>query len=76
LIAQVPVNDKNEFLTSPIKVDNLQAALIKSTKVIIWDEAPMANHVVLGYIDEVCHRIMDNSSVPFSGKIIILLGNF
>ena len=35
----------------------------------------MVNCAVLACIDDICHKIMDNTQ-PFGGKIIILLGDF
>jgi ATP-dependent DNA helicase PIF1 len=36
----------------------------------------MANRAVLGCVDEVCHQIMDKPTIPFGGKIVILLSDF
>src|SRR5882757_5955230 len=49
--------------------------LIREATLIIWDEAPMANHAVLACVEEVCRHVMGNN-LPFGGKIIVLLGDF
>ena len=72
---QVPVNERSEMLESPITPTDSRAALIRQSSLIIWDEAPMANHAVLACVDETCRQIMQ-SPLPFGGKVIVLLGDF
>ena len=72
---QVPVNNKNEMLLSPIDLCDSRGDLIHAASVVIWDEAPMVNRAVLACVDDVCCKIMANS-LPFGGKIVILLGDF
>lgn len=72
---QVPVNERNEMLESPITATDSRAALIRQSSLIIWDEAPMANRAVLACVDETCRRVMQ-SPLPFGGKVVILLGDF
>ena len=63
------------MLESPISLNDSRAKLIHKCSLIIWDEAPMANRAVLSCIDETCQRVMQ-STVPFGGKVILLLGDF
>ena len=63
------------MLESPITPTDSRAALICQSSLIIWDEAPMANHAVLACVDETCRRVM-GSSAPFGGKVVVLLGDF
>lgn len=63
------------MLESPITPTDSRAALIREASLIIWDEAPMANRAVLACVDETCRRVM-GSSVPFGGKVVVLLGDF
>ena len=63
------------MLESPISPTDSRAAFIRQSSLIIWDEAPMANHAVLACVDETCQRIMQ-SSLPFGGKVVVLLGDF
>jgi len=72
---QVPVNNKNEMLLSPIDPCDSRGDLIRAASVVIWDEAPMVNRAVVACVDDICRKIMGNS-LPFGGKIIILLGDF
>ncbi|KZT26332.1 hypothetical protein NEOLEDRAFT_1063601 [Neolentinus lepideus HHB14362 ss-1] len=73
--SQVPVNENSEFLQSPIQYNSSRADLLHNAHAIIWDEGPMANRAVGSSVDETC-RISTNSSLPFSGKTIIMLGDF
>jgi ATP-dependent DNA helicase PIF1 len=72
---QVPVNERNEMLESPITPTDSRGALIRQSSLIIWDEAPMANRAVLACVDETCRQVMQ-SPLPFGGKVIVLLGDF
>ena len=63
------------MLESPISSTDSRAALICQSSLIIWDEAPMANRAVLACVDETCRQIMQ-SSLPFGGKVVVLLGDF
>ena len=63
------------MLESTISPTDSRAALIRQSSLIVWDEAPMANRAVLACVDETCRRIMQ-SSLPFGGKVIVLLGDF
>ncbi|KAI6015368.1 DNA helicase Pif1 like protein, partial [Pisolithus orientalis] len=71
----VPVNKTNKMLQSPVQPGTPHGEFIRNTSLIIWDEAPMANHAILTCVDEVCHLLMDHDT-PFGGKVIILLGDF
>ncbi|KAJ7843150.1 DNA helicase Pif1 like protein, partial [Mycena leptocephala] len=72
---QVPVNNKNEMLESPIDPFDPRGELLREAALIIWDEAPMANRAVLACVEETCRRVMGNN-LPFGGKVIVLLGDF
>ena len=72
-------------LKCPLKVDNdthlsipAQSDLadyIRSVKVIVWDEAPMANKQLLECLDRSLHDINCNND-PFGGKVVVLTGDF
>ncbi|KAJ6465568.1 DNA helicase Pif1 like protein, partial [Mycena vitilis] len=72
---KVPVNEKNELLVSPVEPGDPRGELLREAALLIWDEAPMANHAVLACVDELLRRIMGNN-LPFGGKVLILLGDF
>ena len=72
---QIPVQDRNDMLISPIERNSPRGEFINEASLIIWDEAPMANRTVLACIDEVCKRVTENI-LPFGGKVVILLGDF
>ncbi|XP_054259294.1 ATP-dependent DNA helicase pif1-like [Macrosteles quadrilineatus] len=71
---KLPLN-LNEHSVSGLKVNSKEASIIRSAKLIIWDEAPMANKYALMCVNRLLKDIMDND-VPFGGKIIILGGDF
>ena len=72
---QIPVNDLNEMLISPIQPNHPRGQFIRELAAICWDEATMANRAVKGCVDETCRRVMGND-IPFGGKTVILLGDF
>ncbi|KAL5138523.1 ATP-dependent DNA helicase PIF4 [Glycine soja] len=56
-----------------------QARLLKATKLIIWDEAPMAHKYCFEALDKTLNdfMLMSNSdSVPFGGKVVVFGGDF
>lgn len=63
------------MLESSIVPTDSWAELIQKSSLIIWDEAPIANCAVLACVDETCRQVMQ-STLPFGGKVIVLLGNF
>jgi ATP-dependent DNA helicase PIF1 len=71
---KLPLN-LNEHSVSGLNVNSKEAAIIRSARLIIWDEAPMANKYALMCVNRLLKDIMDND-VPFGGKIIILGGDF
>ena len=58
-----------------IKGQSTLAEVIRRVKLIIWDETPMAHCHLLEALDRTLHDLMD-SDLPFSGKVIVLGGNF
>lgn len=63
------------MLVSDIRDSDGRGELIREARLIIWDEAPMANRAVLACVEEVCRRLMHND-MPFGGKVVVLLGDF
>jgi hypothetical protein len=61
--------------TCSFKKQSPIAALLRETKVIIWDEAPMTHRHVFEALDRSLRDTMD-SNLPFGGKTIILGGDF
>ncbi|KAH1111596.1 hypothetical protein GYH30_010112 [Glycine max] len=56
-----------------------QAELLKETKLIIWDEAPMAHRYCFEALDKTLNDIMcmcNSDNVPFGGKIVVFRGDF
>lgn len=57
------------------------AALIKQTKLIIWDEAPMQHRYAFEFLDRSLRDLMksvdpDRASMPFGGITVVLGGDF
>jgi hypothetical protein len=72
---QIPVNDRNKMLQSPIKYNDAHAELICESSLIIWDEALMVNCAVFACVENMCRMVID-SDEAFSGKVVVLLGDF
>ena len=65
--------------TAHSKVAIPVAELLKETKIIIWDEVPMAHKYYFEALDKMPNDIMCMShldSVPFGGKRLVFGGNF
>lgn len=71
---KLPLN-LHEHSVSALKVNSKEANIIRSAKLIIWDEAPIANKHSLMCVNRLLKDIMGND-LPFGGKIIILGGDF
>ncbi|PIL35120.1 hypothetical protein GSI_02908 [Ganoderma sinense ZZ0214-1] len=66
---KVPVNENNELLEAAIPLNSPRADLIRESRAVVWDEAPMANCAVFSCVEATCRQIMGND-LPFGGKII------
>ena len=71
---KIPLNCQ-KYSPLTIKRQSTTAELIRKTKLIIWDEAPMAHKNVLFWLDPQLSDIMD-SNQPFGGKVLLLCGDF
>ncbi len=56
------------------KQDDL-AALIRQTKLILWDETPMTNKLVFEAVDQTLHDLIDRNE-PFGGIIFVMSRDF
>ncbi len=56
------------------KQDDL-TALIRQTKLILWDEAPMTNKLAFEVVDRTLHDLT-NRNEPFGGIVFVMLGDF
>lgn len=74
-VSQVPVDEKSEMLKLLMPLAGPRSELIAETALLVWDEAPMANHAVLSCINDVLCDVME-TDVPFGRKVIVLLGDF
>ena len=71
---KIPLNCQ-KYSPLTIKRQSTLAELIRRTKLIIWDEAPMAHKNILFWLDRQLRDIMDNNQ-PFGGKVLLLCGDF
>ena len=65
----------HETSISSLKINSKAAFDIKSSRLIVWDEAPMANAHALMTVNRLLQDIMGND-ILFGGKIIVLGGDF
>ncbi|KAL5542376.1 hypothetical protein UlMin_010086 [Ulmus minor] len=67
--------DIEEKATCSVSKQSGLAKLLQTTKLIIWDEAPMINKRAIEAVDIMLQDI-NESNLPFGGKIIIFGGDF
>ncbi|KAL4559204.1 hypothetical protein LXL04_031338 [Taraxacum kok-saghyz] len=67
--------DLTEGTTCRISKQCSLAVLIKSSKLIIWDEAPMAKRTAIEALDDLLRDLMDSETI-FGGKVVVLGGDF
>ncbi|GKB00078.1 ATP-dependent DNA helicase PIF1-like protein, partial [Tanacetum coccineum] len=70
----IPIN-VNEDSTCCINIESDLAGLIRKTKLIIWDEAPMVHKHCFEALDRTLKDIM-RSSKPFGGIVVVFGGDF
>ena len=61
--------------SSNINKNSNAAELLKISKIVIWDEAVMANKCIIECVDRLLRDIM-GVDLPFGGKMMILCGDF
>ena len=71
---KVPLNINQDSICN-IDVQSNLAQLIRISKIIVWDEAPMGHRHHLEALDRTLRDIMDVDK-PFGGKLLILSGDF
>nr|XP_016500722.1 PREDICTED: ATP-dependent DNA helicase PIF3-like [Nicotiana tabacum] len=70
----IPLQTTDTTITDMSK-QNGGATLIRKSKLIIWDEAHMANHQTIETVDRSFRDIMDINE-PFGGKVMVFGGDF
>jgi hypothetical protein len=66
----------NEQSLCNIPAQSALADLIRRTKLIVWDEAPMVHKHLLETLDRSFRDVMRRPNVPFGGKVLLLGGDF
>ncbi|XP_075096269.1 uncharacterized protein LOC142174382 [Nicotiana tabacum] len=70
----IPLQTTDTTITNMSKQSG-GAKLIRKSKLIIWDEAPMANRQTIETVDRSFRDIMDINE-PFGGKVMVFGGDF
>ena len=71
---QLPINP-NPKCSWNVQGQGVLATLFCNTSLIIWDEATMANRLLIEALDIGLMDIM-KSKLPFGGKVVVLAGDF
>ncbi|XP_021991908.1 ATP-dependent DNA helicase PIF1-like [Helianthus annuus] len=71
---KIPLNLENNSMCN-IKKQSGAAKLIRSAKIITWDEASMAKRQAIEAVDHTFQDII-GVSLPFGGKIMVMGGDF
>ncbi len=71
---RVPLNP-TETTTFSIKPNDVTAAVLKETRLIVWDEAPMSHRYLLEGLDRTRQDVLQTKQ-PFGGKVLIVAGHF
>ena len=62
-------------ISCTIKKGSPEAALCREAALIIWDEAPMQEHLISSSVDKTLQDIRENTE-QFGGVVTVLLGNW
>ena len=71
---KAPLNVHKDSVCS-IDAQSTLARLISMAKVIVWDEAPMADRYLMEALDRTL-RDITSKDLPFGGKVMLLSGDF
>lgn len=66
----------NPESTCPIHKEGKLAALIRNTRLIIWDEITMQHRYAAEAVDRTCRDILDAPDRPFGGITVVFGGDF
>lgn len=66
----------NPESTCPIHKEERLAALIRHTRLIIWDEITMQHRYAAEAVDRTCRDILDTPDRPFGGITMVFGGDF
>jgi len=71
---KIPIALNHTSLCYICKQDDL-AALIRQTKLILWDETPMTNKLVFEAVDQTLRDLTDRNE-PFGGIVFVMSGDY
>lgn len=66
----------NPESTCPIHKEGPLAALMRNTRLIIWDEITMQHQYAAEAVDRTCRDLLDTPDQPFGGITIVFGGDF
>ncbi|MCP4987918.1 MAG: hypothetical protein GY928_18265, partial [Colwellia sp.] len=69
----VPIKIYNTSVCKTFSADTKE--LIKDCKLIIWDEAPMQQKLIMECVDRSLQDLLENEQ-PFGGKVVLFCGDF
>ena len=72
---KVPINVVEDSMCT-INADSPLGDLIRQTKLIIWDEAPMVHRHCFEAFDRTLKDVTDCDDKPFGGKVVVFGGDF
>jgi hypothetical protein len=78
---KIPVAGFYGSSTCYVPLNSPQAALIRATRLIVWDEAPMAHKHVFKAVNRTLQHVMGVvdpalKDMLFGGKVVVMGGNF
>lgn len=62
-------------ITCSVSKQSALGTLLKMSKLILWDEAPMVNRCAIEAVDKMLKDITD-CNLPFEGKVVVFGGDF
>ncbi|GAA0149203.1 hypothetical protein LIER_36882 [Lithospermum erythrorhizon] len=71
---KIPI-DGGPNVKSLLSFQSSKAELIRSSKILIWDEAPMADKSIIEALDNLLHELCANKLI-FRGRLIVFGGDF
>jgi hypothetical protein len=72
---KIPLTIEDDTFCSFTKQSGI-AKLLRTTSLILWDEASMTKRQAVEALDNSLHDIMDRHELPFGGKTIVFGGDF
>jgi len=72
----LPVPLPRDAVSSSISAQSGRAEVLRASRLLLWDEAPMAPKEALDAVDRLLRDLMNSPDLPFGGKILVMGGDF